>query len=429
MPSPLRIPSKPGYDPDFLGIPVPLPEFGPELIDEIVAKPELRDDVYADYVNYTVAMSARHRAPIFAALNIDQSKFRTVSRSNDWRIDTRIGAAHQLNNDYYRSNPWDRGHIARRATAAWGDGTRQAKHASDDTFFYSNAALQHKNFNRDEWLALEDWVKDFTGDDTNRLTSVSGPVWGEHPRAITPQGRETALIPTAFFKVVTYVKDGALEVRAYLMSQDAAALRDMRGKRMFDNQRYQVSVTEIEELTGLIFPQEIPDANPLFFNMSGAAEAVNLREDRLPERIEVDDPAEVVAMDQPRAELVDDEVAVFIAAAMVNPKGPERAGEWVTIINLSEDDVSLKDWAIADRRGARLTLGDMTLAPGEAARVTPLAPVMLGNEGGIITLWDAAGRRIDRVKYRKEHARTEGRPIVFTERSEPIAASPLVVDD
>ena len=46
----------PGYDPNFLAVPVPLPDFSPALAGDVLRKPDLRDGVYADYVNYTVAM-------------------------------------------------------------------------------------------------------------------------------------------------------------------------------------------------------------------------------------------------------------------------------------------------------------------------------------------------------------------------------------
>ncbi|HIG39035.1 MAG TPA: hypothetical protein EYQ14_00585 [Gammaproteobacteria bacterium] len=34
----------------------------------------------------------------------------------------------------------------------------QNQKANDDTFFYTNAAFQHKFFNQDEWLKLEKFV-------------------------------------------------------------------------------------------------------------------------------------------------------------------------------------------------------------------------------------------------------------------------------
>lgn len=45
------------------------------------------------------------------------------------------------------------GHLARRSSLAWGETARDAKRASDATFFFSNATLQHENFNN-EWVSV-----------------------------------------------------------------------------------------------------------------------------------------------------------------------------------------------------------------------------------------------------------------------------------
>ncbi len=428
MPDPLSIASKKGYDPEFLGVSLPLPEFGPELIDFIVLRDQLRDGVFADYVNYTVATHAELRTPVFSAMNIDQPKLKSVNRSNNWRIDTRIGRDFQLNNDYYRSNPWDRGHLARRASAAWGDTNREAKHASDDTFFYANAALQHANFNQDEWLALEDWVLRDTPDDTNRISSISGPIFGAHPRSITPQGRDTALIPSAFFKVVSYIRDDQLEVRAFIMPQDAAALRDKGGRQFFDNQRFQVSVTEIEEQTGLIFPPVIPARNPLFFNPDDDAAAA-LKITSFPERIEVDDPTHLIATDQVRDNVMLDAPPIMIVAAMVNPAGKDRDEEWMSIFNFSGLDIDLDGWTVSDTLRRPMQL-DGVLQAGSSRRFKPVAPLQLRNKGGTLSLFNAEGQRVDRVRYRADDV-TENIPLRFFDRfrsMEPDIVAPAVLN-
>ena len=408
-----------GYDPDFLGQTVPLPEFSPSLIGFVLEKPELLDGIYAQYHNYTIAMNQQLRTPLFAALNIDQSKIKGVSCSNDWRIDTRIGAENQLNNDYYFSNPWDRGHLARRSSAAWGESAQEAKLASDDTFFYSNASLQHENFNQDEWLALEDWVKDLTLDTTNKISVISGPIFGEFARSITPQGRPTALIPSGFFKVVAYIDhQETLAVRAFMMMQDEEALRDKRGKRLFNFQRYQVSITEIEEKTGLIFPQQLPDNNPLFFNENPRA-VTDLNVNHFPEHIEVDAPDEMISMDDQRETVRDEEVPIFIAAALVNASGDETLGEWISIINLSNQRVDFQGWCLKDPQD-ELMIGGV-LGPGEAMQIGPLSPIQLGNRGGTISLYNAAGERIDRVKYPVQPKALEDKPVIFAMRDLTIA--------
>ncbi len=378
---------------------------------------------------YTIITNRVRRSPILAALNIDQNQLKSVDRNDNWRIDTRIGADFQLNNDYYRSNPWDRGHLARRASAAWGPTRREAKRASDETFYYSNATLQHANFNQDEWLALENWVFDLKLDSNGKITVFSGPIYGDFSRTITPPGRESALIPSAFFKVVCFVNKNTneLDVRAFLMFQDSEALADKRGRRMFNFQNYQVTISEIEQLSGLEFDDNIYQKNPLLFN-ENAEERERLNINVFPERIEVDEAEEMISAEQPRDFIADDEVPVFIAAAMVNPSGNEREGEWVSIINLSNDSVNLDSWTLSDLKREPLNLNNvlsaskLMLQSGEAVRIQPLNPIMLSNRGGTIALYDkpqaghTKGKRIDRVHYTQEDASSQGTPVSFMRR-------------
>ncbi|MBB4287856.1 DNA/RNA non-specific endonuclease [Roseospira goensis] len=181
---------------------VDLPRFSPALEASILRTPALTGEVVAEYVNYSVVMNRQphRRSAVVAALNIDQTQVRDVRRSDRWRVDSRIGAAHQLDNDYYYDNPWDRGHLARRASAAWGRSNAAAGRASDETFYYSNATLQHKHYNQDEWLALEDWVLALDRLADGRVSSFSGPIYDSFVRSIEPEGRPLATVPSAFFK-------------------------------------------------------------------------------------------------------------------------------------------------------------------------------------------------------------------------------------
>jgi endonuclease G len=422
-----------GYDPDFLGsdIRLPLPQFSPALVGNVLNKLELRDGIYADYVNFTIVMNRVRRSPILAALNIDQNQLKDVPRKRDWEIDTRIGVDFQLNNDYYVANPWDRGHLARRASAAWGATVREARKASDATFFYPNATLQHENFNPDEWLALEDWVKNLTLDNNDRITEFTGPIYGEFGRIISPIGREPAETPSGFFKVICFISQetGELDVRAFIMYQDIEALADKEGNRLFNFQRYQVTVSEVEALTGLTFDDQIYEKNPLLFNENEQArEELNVVE--FPERIAVDEPEEMIAEGEVRDVVADQEVPVYIAAAMVNPSGDERQNEWVSIINLSADDIDLNGWTLSDSKREPLDLSkalnanQRILRPGEAVRVQPVEPLLLSNNGGVILLFEkpkngeTRGRRIDRVHYTPEQTKPEGKPIVFAYRQD-----------
>jgi uncharacterized protein YukJ len=102
-----------------------------------------------------------------------------------------------------------------------------------------------------------------------------------------------------------------------------------------------------------------------------------------------------------------------IVAAAVNPKGQDQGLEKVTVINTSPDIVDLTGWALADRLKHKLSLSGK-INPGELLTV-PLGKgeMQLGNEGGIITLLDNNGLKIDGVSYTKEDAQKEGWTVVF----------------
>jgi uncharacterized protein YukJ len=104
---------------------------------------------------------------------------------------------------------------------------------------------------------------------------------------------------------------------------------------------------------------------------------------------------------------------VRIVAALVNPPGPAPEAETVTLLNASPEDVDLAGWAIADREKRRLVLDGGVLPAGEAIRILVVPPVQLGNRGGLITLLDPDGLKVDGVAYTKAQADTEGWSLVF----------------
>ncbi len=256
-----------GYNPSFIGIHLPLPTIRPARSADILQAASLAQATLAEYPHYVVVTDKRRRSPAYVALHIDQTLKKTATGSTHWRIDSRVGEDHQLDNAYYEGddNPWDRGHMAHRESATWGETPREAREASDETYYYSNSTLQHENLNRDEWVALEEWILELDLALNGRLTVFTGPIYGEFIRTIRPTGRPQADIPSGFFKVLCFVNKNthALEVRAFLVHQDEDALRDKRGRKAFNFQKYQVTIREIEQLTHLDFADKIYDGNPL----------------------------------------------------------------------------------------------------------------------------------------------------------------------
>lgn len=406
------------YQADFLqGISLPVPNFtgtAPAVLD---------------YPNYSVLMShdGEKRSPLAVCLNVSQSqRFKTQSKRH-WRKDSRLAHEHQLGNDYYKNNPWDKGHMARRAAAAWGQSQDEAQAASDETYYYTNSCLQHENLNRDEWLGLEDWVLALDLAKDGELSVFSGPFYGEHDRTVRPADKPTALIPAGFFKVVCFVHNEThqLDVRAFALYQDIEAIKDKAGRTRYNNQSYQVTITEIEALTGLRFERSIYHANPLYFYCDHIHPDENV--EHLPECIEVSGPEDVIAKGHARQTVHDDIVDVFIASAMVNPAGKDSGNEWVSLINLGAKPIDVSGWMLMDQAGGALVIdtvikevGKRQLLAGESLVIPDVRPLRLVNTGDVIKLFDNRGARIDRVNYTQRMVKA-GKPVVFLHPRDTLA--------
>jgi uncharacterized protein YukJ len=105
---------------------------------------------------------------------------------------------------------------------------------------------------------------------------------------------------------------------------------------------------------------------------------------------------------------------VRIVAALVNPPGDDVGRETVTLFNASPEKIDLTGWAIADRLKRKAMLSGIVLEPNATTTVRLSGQdVQLSNDGGIISLLDAASIKMDGVAYTKEDARQQGWAIVF----------------
>jgi hypothetical protein len=103
---------------------------------------------------------------------------------------------------------------------------------------------------------------------------------------------------------------------------------------------------------------------------------------------------------------------VRIIAALVNPVGRDAGHEAVTLLNTRPDAVDLGGWALADRLNRRLPLSG-GLGAGAARQLVTGGRIQLSNEGGTITLFNAAGEQVEQVSYTKKHATRAGWTLVF----------------
>lgn len=254
-----------GYNPNFLpDQPVPLPNLNEAqkkqaaLIDNESVNPfELK------YQHFSITMNAERRIAFFTAVNIDGSTWININRatgeSNEpeaterWFKDPRIPAEAQCNQDLYErqlpNRVFDRGHLVRRQDPSWGTRTR-ARRANADTFHFTNCAPQQMNFNESSkyWQGIENYVLDKAKADRERITVFTGPIFTEQD----PKYRFVN-VPMRFWKIVIRVDNGKLMATALLADQRPLIneLPERAGDVIVH--QYQVSIKEVEDLTGLDF--------------------------------------------------------------------------------------------------------------------------------------------------------------------------------
>jgi endonuclease G len=245
-----------GYDPEFLGagdLAVPLPGLGDWAED--VAPVSDDENGVLKYQHFSVIQSASRRLPLVTAVNIDGSKSIRIKRAGDWALDGRIALEHQIGNELYAKNAFDRGHMVRRRDPGWGDNRAEAERGELDTFHYTNSAPQHEDLNQREWLRLEDYILENSETRDFKCSVFTGPVFRETDKRLK-KGVRDVQIPEEFWKIAVMVNEdtGELSATGYVLSQGKMIRKLTEAQFLFGKfKTYQVPIRRIEEATGLDF--------------------------------------------------------------------------------------------------------------------------------------------------------------------------------
>lgn len=258
-----------GYDPDFLGVPLPLPR---------PAQP-VRP---LPYPRFTVLLDPARQLAAVTAVNIDGGSLQDLPRTGDWRLDERAPATEQTGPDVYARNDLDRGHLVRRRDPGWGS-VDAARAATEATFFYPNAAPQAAGFNQSKelWLGLEDHVLAYAETTDQRVSVFTAPVLA----AEDPPYRGIR-IPLRFWKIAAWQGPDGLAAAGFVLDQ--SELVDTREgilavPPLGAFRTFQVPVADIATLTGIdLGPlpeadvQERPGARETGWRSLGAADDILL---------------------------------------------------------------------------------------------------------------------------------------------------------
>ncbi len=105
---------------------------------------------------------------------------------------------------------------------------------------------------------------------------------------------------------------------------------------------------------------------------------------------------------------------IRIIAAKINPEGNDTGKETVTLINTSPDSIDLNGWSIVDKNKKREILSGLELRGCETVSIKLSGSgAQLSNKGGIITLLDNNGIKIDGISYNGGDVKKQGWSVVF----------------
>ena len=265
-----------GYDPGFLGVPVPTPGVSNARLPEMVKNADGSIKVLK-YHHFEIAMNRPCRLMMWSAVNVDYDPAkksqagRAAFGQDTWTPDPRIPEALQLEGaDFYKpAGKIDRGHIVRREDNAWGKTSQDQEFANSDTFHWTNCTPQHEAFNRSDpghgyaglkglWGDFENHVQQSLANVDHRACILAGPVLDANdPTA--DFGNGPIPYPLLFWKIVCVTVSPRatrpkLMVFGFLLSQQPVTDRfgiERFGPGKFA--RYQATLANIEQVTGLTF--------------------------------------------------------------------------------------------------------------------------------------------------------------------------------
>lgn len=191
-----------------------------------------------DYAHFTVCYEFAHRQPLWTSHvlkieMVDGKQKRTDNYRADMELEDPVYAS-----DYYKSG-YDRGHLVPA-----GD-MKETYQMMSESFYMSNMSPQVPSFNRGIWSTIEDHVRDLVRE-WGTAHIVTAPVLDEN-LARTKKGIS---VPQWFYKIA-YFPDRGL-IKAFLIKN--------KKHKTYDVSPFEVTVDEIELLTGLDFFSELPDS-------------------------------------------------------------------------------------------------------------------------------------------------------------------------
>jgi endonuclease G len=194
---------------------------------------------------FVVCYDAAHKIPAWVgyALTSADALKNATGRQGSFKPDPALPRGQRAERSDYAHTIYDMGHMAPA------DDFTRSLTAMKATFVLTNAVPQTEGLNRGKWRSLEAAVHKLA-EGGNTVWVFSGPVFiGKAP--VQTIGADEVAVPTHTYKVVLCVhENGDKEMFGFVLPNIARPSGTLSG--------YTVSVSKVEELTGLDFFSALP---------------------------------------------------------------------------------------------------------------------------------------------------------------------------
>lgn len=191
---------------------------------------------------YTLSYSENNEQAewVYYVLNTE-SLLGTTKRTNNFKSDDKVssGSAHPSN---YKYTGYDRGHLAPASDM------KISRTTMSESFLMSNISPQNPSFNRGGWKKLETLVRSWAQNFEIHIVTA-GVLSSKLPKL----GSSNVSIPKLFYKIIYAPSEK--KMIGFLMP-------NIKIKTGLNN--FVKSVDEIEEITGIDFFYNLPDADEIF---------------------------------------------------------------------------------------------------------------------------------------------------------------------
>lgn len=310
------------------------------------ANPRFADNYLMQRPQFVLAYNRDTGIPNWVSWHLAAQDLGEAERSNNFRPDPDLPAGwYAVTPDDYTGSGYDRGHMTPSAD-------RTASQADNEaTFVMTNIIPQAPNNNRGPWVKLENYARELVRQG-NEIYIVSG---GDGELGFIGEGR--VQVPAATWKAMLVLPAGDDDLSRIDANTTVIAVRipndDALVPEGADWQDFQVSVDEIEQLTGY----------DLFGTLAENVQAALESGDSSDPPAAVAGPASCET--RPDLSRVPDEPVRIVTI--------DKQAETVTLENISAAPVTLDGWLMCSLTGAQAHPGiGGSLAPGES-RVFPNA--------------------------------------------------------